>query len=836
MNHRLLTVICAAAAASSVATAAPYRQPQPPAKPTKKQLEIDKHEWMAQYYLRKANDLEGAAKEYKAILALEPDNIAASLALASIYGEQKKDKLAVEVLTKLSKKNGKNARVWLALAELQAEANDAKGFRSSVDQAIALAPTDTAPYWLAFRHAHKRLKDGDAAAKDDVLAAAKKLKVLERYKASPAYRTVERAVVELSGDPIELTIYDAKTAYSSAFDGGYGAFGRINQMMATAKRGFEECTKQAPKNEECHYYLGLIYSSVKASESYDVKKALAEYALAPGMAPAYLETAKLLRGQDKNAEARAALDKALSIDGEFGAAHVELGILDKLAGKTDQAVAHFVAAIDSDPWGAGAVADRAIKELTKVKPDHPRVRSGMMMGKGADVFTSDRFKSVIELIERELGGVDTGAPEQAVLEDIVRKLAEASGIKETFKVQLVKTKAVNAFALADGHIYVTRGLLDMCLKKFPDRKIDAKNDILGHILAHEIAHVTKRHTISTAMFQEAAKDANARLDPSVVTHVTRVHEIEADREGIVMAFLAGFHPRGGIEFMETMGKEAEIPKHLDHPTFEERVEFLTDYWTNDVRYAFVSYRLGVAALDKGGNLEATDMPAAIAAYNEAAEHFKRYRTTLPSLKEAMNDLGVVYTKLGVLEMTKSDTPLARWQTRFSLERDSAVKYAGLARESDNAEKAQTRGGPGGAARLPWQLREAMSQFKEALAADENYPKARINLALAYVAANQLDNAKDALSKVEQRQGVVAGDIELVRGIVLAEQKDFDGAKAAFEKALASPTGKRAASYNIARSLEVAGKKDDAKRAYQQYIKLYPGGPWAKAAEAAAAKL
>src|SRR5205085_12155184 len=123
----------------------------------------------------------------------------------------------------------------------------------------------------------------------------------------------------------------------------------------------------------------------------------------------------------------------------------------------------------------------------------------------------------------------------------------------------------------------------------------------------------------------------------------------------------------GIEFMEVMGKEMEIPKHLDHPTFEERVQFLTDYWTNDVRYAFVSFKLGVGAMDRGAGLEATDMEKAIAAYEEAAEHFKRFRATLPGQKDAMNDLGIAYTKLGVLAMTKTDTPLGRWQTRFSLE-------------------------------------------------------------------------------------------------------------------------------------------------------------------------
>src|SRR4030095_13042367 len=97
----------------SVAKATPKKKPvdQPHGiqkKPSKKQLEIDKHEWMAQYYLRRADDLEGAAKEYKAILALDPANVRAGIALASIYVRGKKDKLAVEVLAKITKKDPKN--------------------------------------------------------------------------------------------------------------------------------------------------------------------------------------------------------------------------------------------------------------------------------------------------------------------------------------------------------------------------------------------------------------------------------------------------------------------------------------------------------------------------------------------------------------------------------------------------------------------------------------------------------------------------------------------------------------------------------------------------------
>lgn len=808
------------------ASAAVFRSPA--AKLDKKQLEIERHEWMAQYYIIRANDLKGAAKEYQAILKIDPKNLNASLALSSIYRRDHQDKQALGVLVKATKANPKSVDAWLALAELQSNNKDTKGMKASVEKAVAIDPLNTQAYWLVFGDAYIRFRAGDASAKGEALDAARKVMATTppRRRAGASYKVAERAVVELAGDPLELTIYDAKAAYAAAFE--TGLMGTINQQMDKARRGFEECTKTTPKNEECHYYLGLVYSSVKASEAYDPKKALAEFALAPSMPLAWVETARLLRATDHNSEARAALEKALALDGELAVAHVELGILDKLDGKLDAAVAHFIAAMDADPFGA--VGSRALTELTKAKPTHPRVTEGMLSGKTIDVFSTERYASIVHEIEQELGGVDAKAPEKAMLEDVVRRLADGSGIKQQFKVNLLNTDMVNAFALASGDVYVTRGMLDLIQKK-TGKKVDANNDALGHILAHELQHVIRKHTINTAVFQEAVKDNGRYLDRSVLTHVERIHEIDADREGMVMAFLAGYHPRGGIELMELLGKEMEIPKHLDHPTFQERVEYLSEFWTNDVRYAFVSFKLGVGALDRAAKLEATDLAKAIEAYQEAADDFKRFRTMLPTVKEAANDLGIAYTKLGVLAMNKDESPFGRWQTRLSLERESSVKYVGLARDE---EQTRTRGTE--KTRLPWQLREAIAAFKDALQIDEGYSKARLNLAAVYLAAGQLDNAGAMLAKVEAKGGVTEGDIELIRGIALAEAKSYDQARASFEKALASPAAKRAATYNLAKTLELAGRKAEAKTAYGQYVKLYPGGPWAAAATAAAAKL
>lgn len=831
MTPRLVAVAMIAllcALGTSRLDAAPRRPAtgtQGPARLDKKQLQIERHVWMAQFHLRRANDIPGAIKEYKAALALDPSNVDTSLALASLYLSDKKPRLAIEVLTRLTRAAPRNGSAWLLLARMQSDVRDDQGMKASLARVLAIDPDNVGAYTLMFETAQARLDAGDASARSEALAAARK--ILARSRGQTAtYKLAERAVIKLSGEPIDIAIYDARQAYAAAFDSP--ELGKINEHMASARRGFERCLKLDPAREDCHYHLGLVYSSVKASEAYDPVKALAELALAPSLPAAWIQSAILLRASDRNGDARAAIDRALALEPRSAPARVELGILDKLDGKTEAAVDQFVAALDADPFGAAG--NRALTELTRLAPSHPRVVQQVSAGRlSGDVFSSERYKAAVSLMERALGGVDDGAREQPMLEDIVNKLAQASAVKQRFKVSLLTSSAVNAFALPDGNVYVTRGLLDLLKARLPQRPIDASHDVLGHILAHELQHVIRRHGVTSAVFQAAVKDAGAPLDPSILTHVTRLQEIDADREGMVMAFLAGYHPRGGIELMEVLGQQHEIPQHLDHPTFDERIAYLTEYWTNDVRYAFVSFKLGVAAMDRGARLEGTDMKQAIAAYTEAADSFKRYHAMLPTVKEACNDLGVAYTKLGVLAMSAS-SPLGRWQTRFSLERSSAINYVGLAREDGS----RTRGGD--KARIPQQLRDGIAAFKDALVLDESYSKARLNLAAAYLAADQRDNASAMLAKVEVRPDVTTGDIDLIRGIALAEAGSYDKARAAFESALTSQHARRAAAYNLARTLELSGKPAEAKAGYLQYARTYPGTPWTRAAEAAAAKL
>ncbi|HEX7840398.1 MAG TPA: tetratricopeptide repeat protein, partial [Kofleriaceae bacterium] len=219
------------------ATAAP-RKPAP-ARPSgkldRKQLEIERHVWAAQFYLRKAGDLAGAAKEYKAVLALDPANVSASLALASLYKSDGKPKLALDVLTQLTRKAPASGEAWLLLAQLQAELKDDKSMKASIDKVLALDPENAGAYALLFDRAQARLEAGDASAKADALDAARKIMAYTRRHGA-MYKLAERAVIKLSGQPADIAVYDAKVAYAAAFDSS--EIGRINEHMAAARKGF----------------------------------------------------------------------------------------------------------------------------------------------------------------------------------------------------------------------------------------------------------------------------------------------------------------------------------------------------------------------------------------------------------------------------------------------------------------------------------------------------------------------------------------------------------------------------------------------------------------------
>ncbi|HEX5604055.1 MAG TPA: M48 family metalloprotease, partial [Pyrinomonadaceae bacterium] len=167
----------------------------------------------------------------------------------------------------------------------------------------------------------------------------------------------------------------------------------------------------------------------------------------------------------------------------------------------------------------------------------------------------------------------------------------------TWKFQAVRDPQPNAFALPNGSIYVTTGLLSL---------VDNESQ-LASIIAHELTHVMRRHTYQhnrsnrkkfLTMNIMAAIGAYAPMGAvgaviMVVTTVapfimvatmygySRELEREADLKGIDMMISAEYPPEEMIQVMKLLDKDIEGENvrlfYNDHPSLDERIRYLSGY-------------------------------------------------------------------------------------------------------------------------------------------------------------------------------------------------------------------------------------------------------------------
>ncbi len=178
--------------------------------------------------------------------------------------------------------------------------------------------------------------------------------------------------------------------------------------------------------------------------------------------------------------------------------------------------------------------------------------------------------------------------ELAVASVVGRLVAASDQPNRSFRVTILNSPAVNAFALPSGDLYVTRGLLALANDESE----------LAAVIAHEIAHVTADHaTLRQRQAQAAAlarrlsevsedpliragSRAQAEVSPSAFS---QQQELEADRIGVRMLANAGFDPFAAARFLTSMARFADLPSLnavsadkpgflSSHPTTPRRVE------------------------------------------------------------------------------------------------------------------------------------------------------------------------------------------------------------------------------------------------------------------------
>jgi predicted Zn-dependent protease len=188
------------------------------------------------------------------------------------------------------------------------------------------------------------------------------------------------------------------------------------------------------------------------------------------------------------------------------------------------------------------------------------------------------------------GAYDNTQLEQLINKTVERLVAASERPDLAYKVTILNSGAVNAFALPTGQLYVTRGLIALA----------SDTSELSSVLSHEMAHVLAKHA---SIREEQARQASVvtrvvtdmGTDPDLtalalakskltMASFSRAQEFEADGIGVGISARAHFDPFGASRFLAAMERNAAMkavrspldPRAQDflssHPATPERVQ------------------------------------------------------------------------------------------------------------------------------------------------------------------------------------------------------------------------------------------------------------------------
>jgi len=134
-----------------------------------------------------------------------------------------------------------------------------------------------------------------------------------------------------------------------------------------------------------------------------------------------------------------------------------------------------------------------------------------------------------------------------------------------YYVMILDTPVVNAFATPGGHIFITRGILEILTSE----------DMIAAVIAHEMAHIQLQHGIAAVNHSRAVNDLyqeRNRISHNLASETQRqftasvndlartllsggysqLQEFEADSTALTLLVSAGYNPRSLIELMRVL--------------------------------------------------------------------------------------------------------------------------------------------------------------------------------------------------------------------------------------------------------------------------------------------
>ena len=182
----------------------------------------------------------------------------------------------------------------------------------------------------------------------------------------------------------------------------------------------------------------------------------------------------------------------------------------------------------------------------------------------------------------------SGAYQDARLEDVVAQsvdklVAASERPDQRYRITILNSPAINAFALPSGQLYVTRGLIALA------------NDTseLASVLSHEMAHVIAQHAtiredrarqvaLVTRVFDNLGSDPEMTAlalakSKIALASFSRAQEFEADGIGVGIAARAGYDPYGAVRFLTSMERNAALKPNTQGQADPRAPDFLSSH-------------------------------------------------------------------------------------------------------------------------------------------------------------------------------------------------------------------------------------------------------------------
>jgi len=415
--------------------------------------------------------------------------------------------------------------------------------------------------------------------------------------------------------------------------------------------------------------------------------------------------------------------------------------------------------------GIGPLVPLAVaqKKSAPVEATPPPVNEEFQFGK-VDLELLEQVNLVDRRFERE-GIVLEDEATNAYLERIGKVLIP-KGLKlenVTWRFRAARDPQPNAFALPNGSIYVTTGLLAL---------LDNESQ-LAAILAHELTHVMRRHTylqnrsnrkkfLAANIIAAAGAYTPGGVAGAMITIVTTVApflvlatmfgysrdlEREADLKGIDMMISAEYPPEEMVRALQLLTNDIEGEQiklfYNDHPELQERIKYLSSYLgarADKVTPEMELHREKNAYLQKAEPVMRHDIRLAINAARFRSAVFLALKLVYfhPDSSENVFWLAEAYRLLGPRSQQLTEKELTN-----SAKKDAAKKREKRTVDEEERELLAT---PSGQENSKVHQQKAEDLYRRALSLDNPTPLAHRGLGMLY---EKLGRKSDALSEYQK---------------------------------------------------------------------------------------